>query len=469
MKAALVQCPVWGVADPPLALAQIAGCLRHANIEFKIFDLNIALWNAAMETRRRDWDWDRWALWNDAAWVRRFCEENSALLDRFAADVASFEPEAVLFSVYSGSQHTSADMAARVRRLEPGIGIVMGGDYFSDFWETAEDARGLAAAPPDVIVSGAGEDVVVKLLGLRSATRRWIALPGVWVRNGGGWNRGPRAVPFTFDLDLSPPFDFSGFDRGLAYRNPIQMPMSSSRGCPWSCRFCSSRTYWSRYSFKSGDRIFGDVARAFGHQPAWRHVAFYDIVANGRPESLKRFAELAAEHGLAQAGMTWGLNAVIRPEMDHRLLDIMCRSGCKEVVYGLETASPALLDIMGRPPYTPSLAERVIKDTHASGIKASVSVIAGHPRESPSDFRVTLEWLEAMKESLSGVVANPYVLEGAARKGSPTGARAADASTVSARLQELRDCCGERGIPVANWAFALPAAQAPAVPEEARP
>ncbi len=460
MRVALIQCPVWGVADPPLSLAQIAGCLWHANIEFKIFDLNIALWGAAPESLRRSWDWDHLVAWNDPAWTGRFCEGNSGALDRFAAEIAAYDPEAALFSVHAGSQNASFDMAGRIRRLVPRIGIMMGGEYFSDFDEIAARDGGAAGSWPDVVVSGAGEDVVVKLLGLRAATRRWIALPGVWVRNGGGWSRGGRAVPFTFDLDLAPQLDFSGFSNPLAYERPTQMPMSSSRGCLWSCRFCSSRTYWPRFSFKSGDRIFSEVVSAFRHQPTWRHVAFYDLVGNGRPESLKRFAELAVEHGLAKAGMTWSFNGVIRPEMEPGLLDIMSRSGCAEIVYGLESASPALLDFMGRPPYTPSLAERVIKDTHMSGIKASVSVIAGHPRETLEDFRATLEWLGSIKEFLAGVVANPYAFEAAARRGSPTGAQAADVPTAAGRVRELREWCRERGISALVGTFGLPSAEA---------
>jgi radical SAM superfamily enzyme YgiQ (UPF0313 family) len=455
MKVAIIQCPVWGVADPPLALAQLAGCLWHANIEFKVFDLNIALWAEAPSSRKTDWAWEHWASWNDAVWARNFCEEHSAELDRFAAKIAACEPDVALFSVHAGAQNSSLDMAERLRGISPRLGIVMGGEYFSDFEETAAAALGPGGLP-DVVVSGAGEDVVVKLLGLMGATRRWMALPGVWVRNGNGWNRGPRPVPFTFDLDLSPPLDFSGFPNVLAYENPVQMPMSSSRGCPWSCRFCSSRSYWPRYSFKSGDRIFGDVARALSHQPAWRHVAFYDIVANGRPETLKRFAELSMEHGLSQAGMTWSMNAVVRPEMEPGLLDIMSRSGCKEIVYGIESASPALLDFMGRPPYTPSLAERVIKDTRMSGINAWASMIVGHPQESPSEFQATMKWLEALRGSLSGVVANPYVLEAAARKVSPSGAPGADATTVAGRIETLRNWCGAREIPIKERVFSLP-------------
>ena len=43
MKVALVQAPVWWSIDPPLGLAQIAGCTKESGFHVEIFDLNILL------------------------------------------------------------------------------------------------------------------------------------------------------------------------------------------------------------------------------------------------------------------------------------------------------------------------------------------------------------------------------------------------------------------------------------------
>src|SRR5262249_23231323 len=72
LKTALVQCPSWWTVDPPLGLAQIAGCLTHAGHEVGVFDLNAELAKRKPVGYENLWNWEQFQFWNRPELVERF-------------------------------------------------------------------------------------------------------------------------------------------------------------------------------------------------------------------------------------------------------------------------------------------------------------------------------------------------------------------------------------------------------------
>lgn len=434
LRLSLVQCPVWGVDDPPLGLAQLAGCVAHCGQEAHLFDLNVRFWREGPENYRPYWSWDALSFWNDRACVRGLMESAEPLLQHCVEEVLRPDPHAVLFSVARGSQWFSLELARKVKALKPDAAVLMGGAYFSRASHVGEFIQDPSV---DLIVSGAGEDILPKLLGLYNACGRWVPLPGMVFKSNGSVVRGGRPVPFTFDLDIGPYADFSMF-RWDQYRKPHQLPFSSSRGCPWSCYFCASREHWGRYSFTSGDLIFSQVAQALRHRPDIRHIEFYDIMANGNVPSLVRFSEMALEHGWVGRGLTWRINAAVKPEMDRKVLSRMAAGGCREIVYGIESGSPDVLKSMNKP-FSLEAAERVLQDTHEAGIRCATSFLIGFPTESEEDFSQTLAFLERNRASIDSLYVSPLVIE--------------EPSLIYRRPEQFRILRSEGSGLDANWAL----------------
>ncbi|MDE2314175.1 MAG: hypothetical protein KGL04_08375 [Elusimicrobia bacterium] len=362
IRLALVQCPVWGVDDPPLGLAQLLGCVAHCNHHARPFDLNVRLWKECAQDEKRFWSREALPLWNDRPWTAERARAWEAKLARYAEDILSDDPQAVLFWAAEGSQWFSLEAAKRVKAKNAAVKIFIGGPYFN----AASRVDAFIAEPClDGVIAGSADDLLAKLLGLYQACGRWMPLPGMTVKEKGMVERGGRPVPFTFDWDLAPLCDFSGFATEL-YRKPLQMPVASSRGCHWSHPSCA-RDYWGKYSFKSGDRIFSEVAKALQGQKFWRHVRFYDLDANGKPDSLKRFSEMILENRLSEAGLTWSARVSLDSAPDAQRLELFARAGCREIVYGLETEPSA---------ETAGAAERILRETHAAGIGCIISAAA---------------------------------------------------------------------------------------------
>lgn len=406
IRISLVQPPVWGVQDPPLGLAQLAGCVLHCDQEPFVFDVNLKLWREAPAQDRGLWEGGRMAVWCDRNFVHSFFEEREPTVAACVEDILAPDPHALALSVAAGSLWSALEIARRAKARSPDLTVILGGPYFMD--PSRAEALLHEESAVDIVVSGAGDDVFVKMLGLYKACGRWVMLPGMTRRTDGRVERGPKPVPLSFDLDLAPRADFAGFAPDL-YARPEQMPVSASRGCPWRCHFCSSREYWGRYSFKSGDKIFGEVMYFSQRNRRWTEVAFYDIMANGNVPSLARFSEMLLQGG-DRAGLTWRINAAVRPEMDRATLALFASAGCREIVYGVESGSERLLRDMNKP-LSAALTLQVLRDTKEAGIRTTASFLAGHPGETEDDFEATRRFLERARPWLDEVVVQPLVVE----------------------------------------------------------
>ena len=103
MKVALIQPPVWGITDPPLGLAQLAGCCRAAGCETAVFDLNILLWKDRLKKYESLWLWEQFHFWNQPAFVATFFQDNEAAVGRHIEDILKTDAQVIGISMQSGS------------------------------------------------------------------------------------------------------------------------------------------------------------------------------------------------------------------------------------------------------------------------------------------------------------------------------------------------------------------------------
>ena len=403
MKTALVQCPVWWTVDPPLGLAQVAGCLSAAGHEVSVFDLNIELARARPKGYEDSWDWERHHLWNQPDAVARFFRDNSAAIDAALLRILRTGARLIGFSVYGGSQLASLELARRIKKADPSRKIVFGGQYL--FLET--NARAVMADPAvDAVVRGAGEEAVMELAAGLALAGELPTAPGTLVRRAGRVTDGGPAKPLR-DLDSLPYADFRGFPLEL-YDVSERLPIQASRGCVWRCRYCSSHPFWPGYAAMSGERVFAEILEQKRRHAGKTHFEFYDLTANGDVKSLARLAELIVADIRANGKKNffgWKINAIIRPEMTRPLLDTLCAANCHDIIYGIESGSPRVLKLMNKP-FALETAERVLRDTHEAGITTVGNFMFGFPGETEADFQLTLDFIRRNRASFDRVYAS---------------------------------------------------------------
>jgi len=94
--------------------------------------------------------------------------------------------------------------------------------------------------------------------------------------------------------------------------------------------------------------------------------------------------------------------AQIKPGMTTGLLKKLKEAGFPSLGYGMESGSSRVLNKMRRP-YTPELAEKVIKDTYHAGIEVILGFIVGFPDETEEDFQDTLNFIKRVKDCVKYV------------------------------------------------------------------
>ncbi len=160
-------------------------------------------------------------------------------------------------------------------RLKPlGIPVVMGGAH-----PTFLPDESLEYA--DFVIRGEGEHSLVELLEhLEKGTPTLTGIKGLSYRDRDGRNVHNPSREFIEDLDSLPEPDFSlvhKWDLSNTY------PVSTSRGCPFHCKFCSViRMFGRSYRFKSVEATLKELKYVASVSKATKFIVDDNFAANKR-------------------------------------------------------------------------------------------------------------------------------------------------------------------------------------------
>jgi len=387
MKIALIQCPVWGTYDPPMALAQLSSCLKKEGHEVYVLDLNIKLYINRKEGYKAIWAWEQCDFWYNPANVSQFFADNLDIINQYISRLIEAKPHIICFSVTTSSRLASLELAKLIKNAEKDIIIVFGGTlFFEKHWIESI----LNDAAVDIVTSGEGEVTLCELAKLLEEKMPLDLCQGISFKINNKIINNP-ARPLIKNLDDLPFLDFSALPLS-DYDDSGHIPFLTSRGCIQRCVFCSSRAFWSGYRRMSGRRVFEEVAFHKKQNKKLGHVDFLDLMFNGDIKELNLFCELMNNSEL-KGNISWVANVIIRPEMTPELLQKMKQAGCKHLIYGIESGSQRVLDLMKKK-FNIGDADTVIRATHEAGIVVTTNFMFGFPGEQESDFIETLNFVK---------------------------------------------------------------------------
>jgi radical SAM superfamily enzyme YgiQ (UPF0313 family) len=402
MKINLVLCPSWGIETPHLGIALLVAGLRRQGFEIEVYDLNIRVHNKYKE--KGLWKSEEDVHWEDEKCILEFIKENNTFLNSFVEEILSEDAPVIGFSIYNTTKKLSLELAKRIKRKDRDKIVIFGGQQCfpkeSAEWLIKDEAV-------DAIVIGEGDEILPELMGKIEKLKRIDFCPGIMYKeNGKIIDCGMR--PPISNLDCLPFPDFSDFSL-RSYGNPHQLPILSSRGCPYQCVFCSTKLFWIKYRSMTGERIFQEVEYQLKKYRDTHFFTFNDHVINANMHSLSRFCDLVLEvksktehHNSNWKKLSWRGAVVIRPELTYEFLKKMKDSGCIELEYGIESGSQKILDKMNKR-FDIEVAERVIRDTHKVGISVRANFMFGFPGETEEDFQKTLDFLKRNSEVFTQV------------------------------------------------------------------
>ena len=214
-----------------------------------------------------------------------------------------------------------------------GIPVVLGGPH-----STFLPEESLKYA--DYVVRGEGEETLVELL---EHLEKGLPLDTI---KGLSFTREPGEIVHTparellESLEDAPIPDFSLVHK---WEKAMVVPVATSRGCPFDCKFCSViHMFGRKYRFKSIDRVIAEIRAA---APKKGHVFFID---DNFAANKKRTKELLRALIANNIKAEWSAQVRTDVAKDPELLDLMEKAGCFSVYIGFESINPQTLSLYNK-------------------------------------------------------------------------------------------------------------------------
>lgn len=308
------------------------------------------------------------------------------------------DPELIGFSVLFLDQLCMTLALAKYIRRRDGSQkrrIILGGASLH-----ALDATELMMACPDIdgLVMGEGEAAYQTLLQNEPLEK----VPGLLYRSSSGlkqnrhWAAETGQAPGAADFSALPLAD---------YFNPSPvLPVGFSRDCPWrKCRFCAHNFSFLGYRKKSV-RSFVDELEQLHHRFQVKHFYFADQYIGA--------ADLTAiATALIERDVKISYQVMCRPLKDYtpERLNLISRSGCRWISWGIETGSQRLLNLVRKGTVVQDI-ETVVHDAKTAGISNLAMMIFGLPTSSDIDLWQTFGLLDNVQNDLDAICASAFVL-----------------------------------------------------------
>jgi radical SAM superfamily enzyme YgiQ (UPF0313 family) len=173
---------------------------------------------------------------------------------------------------------------------------------------------------------------------------------------------------------------------GIEYVAKRSLNMIVSRGCTHHCSFCYHDIWGKKYRLRSVENVIDEIRQ----MKAKYNIDFIGLVDDNTIADDSWTAEFCKE--LASVGIHWGCHARV-DQVNPDKLALMRASGCEYVGFGIESASPKILENMNKKA-DPEQAAQAVKWVREAGIYANGTFIAGYPGETKETLAETARFMK---------------------------------------------------------------------------
>lgn len=229
-------------------------------------------------------------------------------------------------------------------------------------------------------------------------------IPNLALPTSTGWHL-TKAENEPVDLDE----DYTRWD--LVDEMPSMVPIRSSVGCPYRCRYCDFIELHPSVRMRSASSIAREIEAAKN-----RSARFFGFIDDNIFLSKKRIRELTSTFCEKSLNVTWG--GFFRVDrIDEENIDDLLRSGCRFGLCGIESLDNGQLARMRKNCSTEEV-RRGIELATAGGMSLNLSLLVGFPGETQSSIDNTIAAMNSLPVNNPGFaswLAYPlYVLPGTA-------------------------------------------------------
>ena len=317
-------------------------------------------------------------------------------------------PLCIGISSMSGRHISGALRISRLVKEQSSVPVVWGGVHVS-----LEPESTVRHELVDIIVRDDGEETFPKLLAsLKEPTPNLHQVCGIGFKERGHVVMTESAEPARIENLPLIPFhlvDFVKYDAREPWTSEKNvLPMETSRGCPFSCSFCTESIRKKKWRALSPERIVSDI-KEYVQKYGIRSFTFIDDNLFGDIKRGERIVELLVQEDI---GIKWYTN--IRTDYMARVgsgfLALLEESGCRMLTFGAESGSDRILKMINKR----ATREQVIATNRKlaqSNISPHFVTIRGFPTETRKDIVDTfLLNIQLLLENKKAICDSPFLI-----------------------------------------------------------
>lgn len=313
----------------------------------------------------------------------------------------NYEPDLIGLSTLTHNFNLVRQMAVKIKQVREKALLVLGGQHITMApWSMPGEF--------DCAILGEGEAAFLKLVQslLSESIPDKATLPGLQYRDNGKLTAIPRLslieplddIPFP-DRDSVENIDsiiilesYKRFNKsGLR-----SMQVTTSRGCPYMCKFCQPSIMWEKFRLHSPEYIAEEISHI---------VSRYGINAVHFEDDLfvcnkNRIATL-----IDQLGKKNLLNKIVyyaaarTRQIDQEWVTLLKTLGVVKIEFGIESGADAVAQYLKSGATSNEITKSTIRLLNQAGITVYASFIAGSPPESSADLEQTWKLIKWIKNN----------------------------------------------------------------------
>ncbi len=301
--------------------------------------------------------------------------------------ILEFETTVIAFYCRCSDFHICLDLSRKIKKNKPTTRIIFGGPQ-AELVAT----QTLSYFPYiDFVSCSEGETTIVPFLD--------FAIKGDSIENVKGLVY--RDNNNTIIHNEFPDFLPNEYIRGFNYYDLIPQNVISNnkgtnidvgRGCPFTCTFCSTKTFWKqKYRLRNIPDIINEIeylVTNFGI----RNFSFDHDLFTVNNKKIIEFCNLIKSKKL---DIEWYCSSRI-DTISENLIDTMADAGCYKILFGIETGSPTMQKKVCKN-LNLNKCLPIIRHARSKGLKVVASFIYGFPEETDEDFEYTFEMMQQMQ------------------------------------------------------------------------
>ncbi|MBR0057330.1 MAG: radical SAM protein [Kiritimatiellae bacterium] len=305
----------------------------------------------------------------------------------FLAALAEAAPDLVLIETKTPVVHATWDWVATIKRHLPGTLVAICGDHV-----TALPRETMEGSEADYVLTGGDYDFLLVNLAAHIEDETVALEPGIWFRGKDGEPVSTGLFQLDHDLNAMPRIDRELTQwrrysvRNGNYRRTPGAYIMAGRDC-WHgrCTFCSWTTLYPSYRTRTPESVadeVGELIEKFGVREIMDDTGCFPV-----GDWLRRFCAIMIERGYSRkvyfdCNMRFGALSAD----DYAL---MKKAGFRFVLFGLESANQATLDLVHKRLKVEEIREGA-RLASAAGLDVHVTVMLGYPWENAVEIERTV-------------------------------------------------------------------------------